>query len=284
MLLLTSNDHVYQGACDLARAGARVFIADTRANGNPEWRSARGANVDVMPGYGIAHAIGGRAVSGAQLVKLDAESNRVVDTGPVIECDAIGSSGGLSPTVHLFCHDGGRPQWDESRLAFVAPATGRAKAGIYCAGAVSGVFGLQAALEQSVQVVGELLASFGKAPAGALPNLKIEEPATVPARRIFRVPDGKPEGHGKKAFVDFQNDVAASDIHLAVRENYRSIEHIKRYALGFGTDQVLERQRLRHCGRCAREVYPRSRCDNLSACLYAGNVRRCCRRARRRYL
>ncbi len=68
--------------------------------------------------------------------------------------------------------------------------------------------------------------------------MRTEEPAASPARRIFRVPDGKPEGHGKKAFVDFQNDVAASDIHLAVRENYRSIEHIKRYtALGFGTDQ-----------------------------------------------
>jgi sarcosine oxidase subunit alpha len=64
------------------------------------------------------------------------------------------------------------------------------------------------------------------------------EPETLASRRIFRVSDGKPEGHGKKAFVDFQNDVAASDIHLAVRENYRSIEHIKRYtALGFGTDQ-----------------------------------------------
>lgn len=238
VLLLTSNDHVYQGACDLARAGVKVVIADTRANGNPEWeKRARGANVDVMAGYGIAHAIGGRAVSGAQLVKLDAESNRVIGTGPIIECDAIGSSGGLSPTVHLFCHDGGRPQWDETRLAFVAPAAGRAKAGIYCAGAVSGVFGLQAALEQTLEVTGDLLASVGKS-ASVTPNLKIEEPATAPARRIFRVPDGKPEGHGKKAFVDFQNDVAVSDIHLAVRENYRSIEHIKRYtALGFGTDQ-----------------------------------------------
>ena len=35
-----------------------------------------------------------------------------------------------------------------------------------------------------------------------------------------------------------QNDVKASDVELAIRENYRSIEHIKRYtALGFGTDQ-----------------------------------------------
>ena len=41
-----------------------------------------------------------------------------------------------------------------------------------------------------------------------------------------------------KAFVDFQNDVLAKDIRLAVREGFRSIEHIKRYTTtGMATDQ-----------------------------------------------
>src|SRR3546814_9588707 len=41
-----------------------------------------------------------------------------------------------------------------------------------------------------------------------------------------------------KAFVDFQNDVTAKDIRLAVREGFRSIEHIKRYTTtGMATDQ-----------------------------------------------
>ncbi len=41
-----------------------------------------------------------------------------------------------------------------------------------------------------------------------------------------------------KGFVDLQNDVTASDIELAARENYRSVEHLKRYTtLGMGTDQ-----------------------------------------------
>jgi len=43
---------------------------------------------------------------------------------------------------------------------------------------------------------------------------------------------------GGKAFVDFQNDVTAKDIALAVREGFRSIEHIKRYTTtGMATDQ-----------------------------------------------
>ena len=239
VVLQTSNDHVYQGACDLARMGCSVVLADTRSRPNTVWEQrAHSAGVDVRPGYGIAAAHGGRATHATRLVKLDGEQNTVIAPGPLIECDAVGSSGGLSPTVHLYCHDGGRPLWDESRLAFVAPEMGRTEAGIYCTGAVTGTFGLQAGLEQAQRVTDAVLASLQKSATRKARNLETDEPDSIPARRIFRVPDGKPEGHGKKAFVDFQNDVTAADIHLAIRENYRSIEHIKRYtALGFGTDQ-----------------------------------------------
>jgi len=41
-----------------------------------------------------------------------------------------------------------------------------------------------------------------------------------------------------KAFVDWQNDVTVPDLELAVREGFRSIEHIKRYTTtGMATDQ-----------------------------------------------
>ena len=43
--------------------------------------------------------------------------------------------------------------------------------------------------------------------------------------------------HGR-AFVDFQNDVTAKDLLLAVREGFQSIEHVKRYTTsGMATDQ-----------------------------------------------
>ena len=42
----------------------------------------------------------------------------------------------------------------------------------------------------------------------------------------------------KHSFIDFQNDVTASDIDLAWAEGYRSVEHLKRYTtLGMATDQ-----------------------------------------------
>ena len=55
---------------------------------------------------------------------------------------------------------------------------------------------------------------------------------------LWEVPAGALAGDRVKKFLDFQNDTTASDIRLATREGYRSIEHVKRYtALGFGTDQ-----------------------------------------------
>lgn len=240
VLVLTSNDWAYGAASDLAQAGAKVTLADTRAGGALAARAKASAKagVEILKGHGIAQAFGGRGVAGAQLMQIDAMRNRVAGKGPKVDCDLLLSSGGLSPNVHLFCHNGSRPAWDEQKLAFVAPSQGRN--GIACVGSVVGEFSLQAALSQTTQVVAKLCAGRGRRAAASAPvvtGLRMPVDA-APARRIFRVPDGRKEGHGAKAFVDFQNDVAASDIELAVRENYRSIEHVKRYTgLGFGTDQ-----------------------------------------------
>jgi sarcosine oxidase subunit alpha len=52
-------------------------------------------------------------------------------------------------------------------------------------------------------------------------------------------PVGPLPARGKgKGFVDFQNDVKAADVRLAVQEGMRSIEHVKRYTTtGMATDQ-----------------------------------------------
>ena len=244
IVVLTSNDFAYQAAIDVANAGAEVTLVDTRENINQAWgQRCEQANMRVLAGYGISAVSGGIAVSGVQLVKLHAMENIVVSNtgiaqGEYLRCDIVASSGGLSPTVHLFCHDGGRPVWDEKCLAFVVSATGRANAGIYCVGAVTGNFMLHDALHQTYSVMAALLNSLNKTIDAKNLAWNTNEIAPIASRGIFRVPDGYEEGRGAKAFVDFQNDVAVSDIHLAIRENYKSIEHIKRYtALGFGTDQ-----------------------------------------------
>ena len=60
------------------------------------------------------------------------------------------------------------------------------------------------------------------------------DPAAIGPTRKFV--DG--ESSASKVWVDFQNDVTLADIHLAARENFRSIEHLKRYTtLGMASDQ-----------------------------------------------
>jgi sarcosine oxidase, subunit alpha len=241
-LIFTSNDVAYQAAVDLAAGGIKVTLVDVRSEINPAW-AARFAelDVDIYAGFGISEVFGVTAVTGAKLVKLNSTDTKEMMAQGVkprvvnqtdISCDVIASSGGLSPTVHLFCHDGGRPQWSDEKLAFVVSPNGRAKAGIYCVGAVTGIFALQEGLAKTCETVAEMLIGLGKHLDSNQLNLTTDEIAASPARAIYRIPTTA------KAFVDFQNDVAVTDIELAVRENYRSIEHIKRYtALGFGTDQ-----------------------------------------------
>ena len=53
----------------------------------------------------------------------------------------------------------------------------------------------------------------------------------MPRHRLWRI-------RAEPAWLDFQNDVKVSDVQLAAREGYESVEHTKRYTtLGMATDQ-----------------------------------------------
>ena len=70
-----------------------------------------------------------------------------------------------------------------------------------------------------------------------LDSIKVEIDQENSKRNIWLLPSDKPLGK-TKPFVDYQNDATAKDIKLALREGFRSIEHVKRYTTtGMGTDQ-----------------------------------------------
>ena len=130
----------------------------------------------------------------------------ILANGTRLECDLLAMSGGWSPTIHLASHHGARPVWNPGRAAFTP---GKMPPGMRAVGAAAGQF---------------LLAEAVGRPTG--PELP-PDAATTPARAV----------HGKKAFVDFQNDVTASDISLAANEGFSAVEHLKRYTtLGMATD------------------------------------------------
>jgi sarcosine oxidase, subunit alpha len=115
-----------------------------------------------------------------------------------IACDALLMAGGWTPSVHLWSHSKGTLAWRDDLGAYVPD---KPNENVRCVGACAGAW------------------NFGD---GAVIDVL---PTPKDQTRI-------------KAFVDFQNDVTAKDIKLAVREGFRSIEHIKRYTTnGMATDQ-----------------------------------------------
>ena len=63
-------------------------------------------------------------------------------------------------------------------------------------------------------------------------------PDQKPHEKLWCMP--LPNGQKPKRFIDFQNDVAVSDVELALREGFRSIEHVKRYTtLGMAIPKVV---------------------------------------------
>ena len=240
LLLFTANDDTYGTAIDWQRAGREVAaIVDARANVESEWaRRARAAGIEVLAGHGVVEAVGGKRVAGASIAPVEGSGGALQLKGASrrIECDLIACSGGWSPAIHLSSHTGARPVWDERAVAFLPGDTGQ---GMVCVGAAAGASMLGDCLRQGAMAGAEAAArcGFGDGSASGDPPPVDEPPQTDPVP-LFHVPHVLPASRAPHQFVDLQMDVTAADIELAVREGYRSVEHVKRYTgLGFGTDQ-----------------------------------------------
>jgi sarcosine oxidase, subunit alpha len=225
-VVLTNNDSAYATALDLYAAKVGVTVVDTR----PEaWGAlparARAAGIRVLAGHAIAATGGHLGVREVQVRRfLDGQIEGAAER---ILCDVVAVSGGWNPTIHLQSQSRARPRYEE-RAIFLPGAPIQAERS---AGACNGAFTLAACFRDGAQAGVEAAAAAGF--AAELPELPaIEEPVEQPAQPLWQVP-----GKGK-AFVDLQNDVTAADIGLALREGYRSVEHVKRYTTtGMGTDQ-----------------------------------------------
>ncbi len=144
-----------------------------------------------------------------------------------VETDGVAVSGGWNPAVGLTSYHRGRPTWREDIAAFVPDG---APPGMVAAGAANGDFGLGTCLRQGFAAgAAAAVDSSHQRNAGAPP---IADDEAFSLTTLWHV-----TGKGK-AFVDLQNDVIASDIELAQREGFDSVEHLKRYTtLGMATDQ-----------------------------------------------
>jgi sarcosine oxidase subunit alpha len=223
-VVATDNDDAYRTALDLQRAGVAVAaVVDVR--GHPHSAAsdlAASAGIECIAGHGVARARGRGTVTAVEIAPVERGAPRR------LPCDLVCVSGGWSPTVHLHCQAGGKLDVDEA-LAALVPV--RAAPGFVSVGAARGTFAFAAAIAEG-EAAGAAAAAelgFSATPACA--------PAVEDSVGYVGAPWPAAPRRGKR-FVDFQADVTEADIALAHRENYRSVEHLKRYTtLGMGTDQ-----------------------------------------------
>jgi len=236
-VIATTHDGAYEVALDLHRAGVTIAaLADARDQTDcAAAAQLRQAGIPVFFRTTVTDAKGRRGVTAAELHGLEGGAVASPGTGRMVACDVILASGGWSPSVQLFSQSGGKLAFDKEIQAFTPSHSVQAESSI---GAAAGIFCLRTALAQAVEATRRAVATLGydDIPAPVAPLAQAG--GTGPVHGLWRVDVSRLGRPGAKAWIDFQHDVTDSDVGLAVRENYASVEHVKRYTtLGMAADQ-----------------------------------------------
>ncbi|WP_417603711.1 sarcosine oxidase subunit alpha family protein [Primorskyibacter flagellatus] len=238
-VVVTNNDDAYRTAIALKKAGLDVpAIIDARKyGGGALMAEAQTLGIRVEQGRAIAKVLGGKRVTGVAICNQQGEG-AILDE---IECDAVAMSGGWSPVVHLWSHCGGKLDWDEAGAFFrpradAGPTGADGKSFVSVAGAADGHMALAPLLKDAAQTGAVAANNAGFSGQTSAPDA--EDVPEKPLEPVWLMPQGARYDLRMKAWLDYQNDVKVSDVQLAAREGYESVEHTKRYTtLGMATDQ-----------------------------------------------
>jgi methylglutamate dehydrogenase subunit C len=219
-IVFTTSDSGWQTAADLLDAGADVAAIVDPRDSHPPAETFRARGVEILMGATVTDVIG--APVRKAKIRLADGNLRTIAT------DLVAMAGGWNPAIGLGSNLGARPVWSDTIQSFLLDDT---PPGLAAAGAAAGQFSLGKALADGARQAATAIDALGaKAPAPATFRTRDDSDGAKP---LWHVP-----GISGKAFVDFQNDVTDSDIALAAREGFTSIEHLKRYTtLGMATDQ-----------------------------------------------
>ncbi|MEL6967623.1 MAG: sarcosine oxidase subunit alpha [Pseudomonadota bacterium] len=217
----TACDTAWQAAFELYEAGADIAaIVDERATVDQALLDqAKELEIEVFLGSSVKRVQGKLRVSAMEVLARGSDEPRT------IEIDALITSAGWTPSLHLYSQSRGKPQWDEASQRFLP---GQSPQDCVSIGGCKG-------MDDLADVLDDAVAAVGSTPE----DIEIVDDVSTEGGMIgpVRTAEAGEEKNGK-AFVDFQNDVTAKDIRLAVQEGMHSIEHVKRYTTnGMATDQ-----------------------------------------------
>ncbi len=257
MVVFCNNDSAYATALDAKRAGAAVTVVDLRSsevvNASAAATLVRDAGVEILAGCAIAGINGKQQIRSVIVQHLSGDKRSLSGEPREISCQVVAVSGGWNPTVHLHSQARGKLEFNNDLQAFVAAGNVSASDEIalmnphLMSGACNGEFDIAACLadgwSKGLQAAGSSADSSSdssEANAGGITASAAEADGLCSkVAALWTVPTTHEIGQGsRKHFHDLQNDVTVADIHLAAREGYQSVEHLKRYTTtGMGTDQ-----------------------------------------------
>lgn len=214
--VFTNNDDGWRTVTDMQAAGVTVTaLIDTRADVTPD------VDCPVFTGAVVQNTGGRLGIERLVVRRSDGSVEQV-------NADCLAVSGGWNPALHLTGHMGGKPDWRDDIAAFV-PRVGSIPA-LTAVGAANGNFTTHGALSEGMGAAKAALKTLGL--KRVRPKLPVAEDTPVALTPFWQVKGTK------RAWLDFQNDVTLKDVAQAHRENFRSVEHMKRYTtLGMATDQ-----------------------------------------------
>ncbi|MEM8823047.1 MAG: 2Fe-2S iron-sulfur cluster-binding protein, partial [Pseudomonadota bacterium] len=212
--IFTTTDDGHRTAADLREAGVDIAAIIDPRDGTPD---------GTIQGH-VTRAHGRLGLTGLTI--------RTKDGTERIECDALAVSGGWTPSIHLTSHTGARPIWNEELSAFL-PAE-NAVPGMNVAGAAGGHVTTAAALRSGIDASRIQLETLGH----TLTPVTLPDANDTPTTHQPLWSVEAPQTARHRAWLDFQNDVTTKDVIQSAKENYASVEHMKRYTTqGMATDQ-----------------------------------------------
>ncbi len=231
-ILFTNNDTAYEAAISLFQKGINVkAIIDNREEVDSKLiKETEKNNIQIYRGYTVVNTSGYKRINGISIMQLSKDGQKVIGPKKSISCDCLGISGGWTPAVHLFTQSGGKLKFRDEDQVFIPDKYPSDQISL---GSCNGDF----TLDEIFLSIPKKLKDFLNIKKTDYENLEIYSSFNKSKRNIWLLPSDKIIGK-TKPFVDYQNDATAKDIKLALREGFRSIEHVKRYTTtGMGTDQ-----------------------------------------------
>ena len=229
--IFTNNDSAYETAISLFEKGLSVNIIDIRKKATSNIvKETEKLGINIYWNSTVTNTFGYRKINSIEIMNLSNDGSNVVGKKTKLNCDCLGISGGWTPMVHMHTQSGGKLDYREDDQVFLPKEENSNQISV---GSCSGDFDLDKIIENT----NIHIKNFLDLKESDYDNTKVSCSKEFEKRNIWLLPNIIPLGK-TKSFIDFQNDSTAKDIKLALREGFRSIEHVKRYTTtGMATDQ-----------------------------------------------